>query len=89
MLRLSPGKDHADIYDFITLPRSVAEAAEVADEDARLDLGLVRRECERMRDFMKLARDSFDSWQLLQEITDAYRLDADGEDADFWEDEDI
>lgn len=89
VLRLSPGKDHADIYDFITLPRSVAEAAEVADEDARLDQGLVRRECERMRDFMKLARDSFDSWQLLQEITDAYRLDADGEDADFWEDEDI
>ena len=65
----------------------MAEAAEVADEDARLDQGLVRRECERMRDFMKLARDSFDSWQLLQEITDAYRLDADGEDADFWEDE--
>ena len=89
VLRLFPGKDHADIYDFITLPRAIAEAADAADDDVRLEQGLVRRECVRMKDFMELARASFDSWQLLQEIADAYRLDAEGEDADIWEDEDI
>ena len=74
VLRLSKGKDHADIYDFVTLPRPLDDVFAGSDEESSLELGLIKRELARMKDFMALARDSFTSWDLCNTIVDAYRL---------------
>ena len=86
VLRRSLGKDHADIYDFITLPRPLADVFAGPDEESSLEYGLVKRELSRMEDFMELARDSFASWELENEIVDAYHLyDFDGTKEEVWE----
>lgn len=88
VLRLSPGKDHADIYDFITLPRPLVEVYAAPDEESNLECGLVKRELARMRDFIELARDSFASWELCNDIVDAYHLyDFDGTREEVWREE--
>ncbi len=87
VLRLSPGKDHADIYDFITLPRPLADVFAGPDEKAALEQGLVKRELVRMKDFIALARESFASWELFHDMMDAYHLyDFEDMEEECWED---
>lgn len=77
VLRLYPGKDHADIYDFITLPRSLDTVVNTSEELAKRELALVKNEVNRMTEFSTLALNPYDTDFLINDITDAYKLGSD------------
>ena len=56
LLRRAPGKEYAEIYDFITLPRSADEAARFPDEGITGEKRLVANELLRAREFASLAK---------------------------------
>lgn len=86
VLRKFPGKHHAIIYDFITLPRPLDEVKNFSEDELKADLGLVRREIIRMKDFAAIAENSSYTDKLLNEIEDVYGMDKIGGDSDvFWE----
>lgn len=86
VLRKFPGKNHAIIFDFITLPRPLDEVKNFSADELRADEGLVRREIRRMKDFAAIAENSSDTDKLLNEIEDVYDMDKIGGDADVvWE----
>lgn len=75
LLRLAPGKDYAEIFDFITLPYSVDHAAgQTIDELSRV-YRLVANEIERGMEFAEHARNFSDAQKILDEISEAFRLD--------------
>lgn len=71
VLRLYEGKQYAEIYDFITLPRSLDDDNSDIKKSER---SLVKREFERMKDFADLAINTSDALALKQEISDFYKL---------------
>ena len=77
VLRLYKGKTHAVIYDFVTLPRSLDEVSNISGFGH--DLGLVKREVARVKDFASLALNEYDSDELISEIEDVYGYIQEGE----------
>ena len=73
-LRKSKGKIFAEIYDFVTLPRSL-EAARTGMIDKDNDLGLVRRELARVIDFANLSSNPSYSNEIINSIYDAFDID--------------
>ena len=51
VLRKSPetGKEYAEIYDFITLPRPLEDVSSLTAEEAKRDLSLVKKELSRIK----------------------------------------
>ena len=82
VLRLSPGKEYANIYDFITLPRDLELVPFLSEEEMKYDKALVKNELNRVLEFQRLAENSYDSTELIFKIKDAYNLyeTEDGED---------
>ena len=76
VLRKYPGKKHAIIYDFITLPVALDNLGEVDTEVIEGAKSLAAREIERMRDFAAIAENPFDSDELISEIQDGYRIES-------------
>lgn len=74
VLRKSPGKSFATIYDFITLPVSLCDV-DAGSDTARLDLSLVRKEVIRMREFGELAQNPSEADKLIKALSDSYGLD--------------
>lgn len=75
VLRLAAGKEQADIYDFITLPRPLAQTRSLSADERRHEDGLVRRELARMREFNRLASNRVDNErQRLWAMMDACQL---------------
>lgn len=74
VLRLSPGKEKAVIYDFITLPRHLADVMMESQGKAMQEIGLVKRELARMHDFIELAINPYEAQRLYNDIVDAYEL---------------
>ena len=74
VLRLYPGKDCAEIYDFITLPVALDDVGSYAEDDIASMRALARREVERMIDFGRIAKNPFDIDSLEFEIKDVYGL---------------
>lgn len=72
VLRKSPGKTYATIYDFVTLPRPLDEYSYPSSVQA--ELSLVKREVERMRDFQELSENPSEVTELIQAITEKYNL---------------
>lgn len=54
VLRKSPetGKEYAEIYDFVTLPRPLDEVSGLTQEQMKRDLSLVKNEMTRVKDFI-------------------------------------
>lgn len=75
VLRTSPGKSFAEIYDFVTLPRPLDAVSGLTDEQAKRDLSLVKNELARIREFGELSMNSMDSNSLVWDIEEAYHLD--------------
>lgn len=65
-------KRRAEIYDFITLPRDVHEAAVLPDEDTRGEKRLVCNELVRAREFADLAENHAAVAQILDEIEEGF-----------------
>ena len=74
VLRKAPGKNFAEIYDFVTLPRPLDDVYSLTKEAASKDLALVRNELERIKEFGRLAMNSMDSHDLIWNIEEAYHL---------------
>lgn len=77
VLRKSPGKRHAVIYDFITLPIPLADVGEYDSEVIESVRSLAEREIVRMKDFAGIAENPFDSDSLIADIQKSYQIEAD------------
>ncbi len=76
VLRKSPetGKEYADIYDFITLPRPLNEVSCLTEEQVKRDLSLVKNELTRVQEFGQASMNSMEANKLIWEICDTYNL---------------
>lgn len=83
VLRTSPNKKFAEIYDFITITRPLDELPHITEFELNREKGLARREMARAREFSRLALNAVSSEIALAEIEDKYRLDDIG--FDEWE----
>lgn len=72
VLRKSKGKEYAEIYDFITLPRPLSEVPFCSLEELEYDYSLVKKEFKRMLEFAETARNPLDIDLLREEIIDTY-----------------
>ena len=71
---LFPGKDHAVIYDFITLPRKLDIVINTDSELAGREVTLVKNELRRMIEFKDIAMNAYKADRIVNEIIDAYEL---------------
>ena len=75
VLRLYPGKNYAQIYDFITLPIPLDKVKGYATEDISGFKGLAKRELIRMMDFAKIAQNPYEIDTLIRDIKNAYDIE--------------
>lgn len=78
VLRKSPGKKYAEIFDFITLPRPLEEVQYCSPQECQYDLSLVRKEFTRMVDFSETAKNPSDIDSIRDAILDAYQVPMNG-----------
>ena len=78
VLRRAKGKEYAEIFDFITLPRPLEEVQFCSEEELSCDLSLVRKEFLRMIDFAETARNPFEIDKLKENIQNAYNQNFNG-----------
>lgn len=75
LLRRAPGKEYAEIYDFITLPYSIGEASGQAIEELKHVYSLINNEVERGIEFARHATNFASAQDVLDVISENYRLD--------------
>ena len=74
VLRRAKGKEYAEIYDFITLPRPLESVAGKTVEEVRYDKMLAINEIRRMKEFASTAVNGMDAMSLIWEIQTAYGI---------------
>lgn len=74
VLRTAPGKTHAVIYDFITLPRPIEDVKNMEIEETRMDISLVKKEISRMKEFARISENPSAVDELIINLEDAYEL---------------
>lgn len=74
VLRLAEGKEYAEIYDFVTLPRPLAKAAVMPIDEQGSETSLVRNEIERMEEFNSIARNKIKNDKLIWDMRKAYNI---------------
>lgn len=75
LLRLSPGKEFAEIYDLITLPFSVEDASSLPLDEIRGMYTLINNELERGFEFARYAHNFSEAQTTLDKVSESYRLD--------------
>jgi len=77
LLRLDPksGKDYAEIFDFITLPRPLRDVSGLTTSEKNRELGLVKRELARANEFTRIADNYAQAQSELDKIVQSYNLD--------------
>lgn len=79
VLRLFKGKNHAVIYDFITLPFDLESVDHIDSDTLESGKSLAVREILRIKDFASIAENPFDSDDLISKIQSAYGIEFDSE----------
>lgn len=74
VLRLAEGKDFAEIYDFIALPRRLDEVHSLTDEQRKRELTLVKNEISRAEEFARLAMNMAQAEQIINTVKEAYSI---------------
>ncbi|MGI6462140.1 MAG: DEAD/DEAH box helicase family protein [Candidatus Scatomorpha sp.] len=74
VLRKFPGKAHATIFDFVTLPIPLRDVLQYDSDVIDSVKSLARREIIRMKDFASIAENPFDSDLLISEIQRKYDI---------------
>ena len=76
VLRKSPetGKEYAEIFDFVTLPRPLEEVSSLTEDQMRRDLSLVKNELLRVQEFGRLSMNAMEATQIIWQICDCYNL---------------
>ena len=77
VLRKSPGKRHAVIFDFITLPVPLDKVGNYDADVIDSVKSLAKREIIRMKDFAAIAENPFDSDSLIASIQRSYDIESD------------
>ena len=72
VLRLAEGKEYAEIYDFITLPRPLSDVSSLTDVQIQRELRLVKNELFRAEEFAKISMNMCEATAMIDEIKDAY-----------------
>lgn len=72
LLRQAEGKDYAEIYDFLTLPRNLGDTTSLTKEEMSGDLRLVYNELVRAKEFASLAMNAATASAMLSEIEETY-----------------
>lgn len=85
VLRKAPGKEYAEIYDFITLPRSLSNTSTYGNPNLGVEKNLVRKELNRLVDFANLSKNPSDSNDIILKIKDSYDMDIIMEEEDLYE----
>ena len=74
VLRKWPGKEYAELYDFVTLPRELDSVPNHTEEEVKGDLSLVKNELRRIKEFSSIAMNKMDSLSLIDEIQSTYQI---------------
>jgi len=74
VLRLAEGKEYAEIYDFITLPRPLDDVPSLTMEQMKKELSLVKNELCRAEEFARIAMNMVEAESVLDEIKEAYSI---------------
>ncbi len=74
VLRLAEGKDFAEIYDFITIPRPLDEVHSLTEVQMKKELTLVKNELNRAIEFSRIAMNMVEAESVLDEIREAYSI---------------
>jgi superfamily II DNA or RNA helicase len=74
VLRRSPGKDFAEIFDFITLPRQLDEVQALTEEQLKREMTLVHNELCRAEEFARIALNMVEAESVLDDIKSAYGI---------------
>lgn len=77
VLRKFPGKRHAVIFDFITLPVPLKDVGDYDSDVIDSVKSLANREIIRMKDFAAIAENPFDSDSLIASIQRSYDIESD------------
>ena len=85
VLRKAEGKKYAEIYDFITLPYPVEETIMISPSVLKMDLGLIKRELQRMDEFAGASENPLKTDDLKVEILQAYGVYELGDDNNGYE----
>lgn len=72
VLRKAEGKEYAEIYDFITLPRHLNEAKVLSKKKLEYDISLVAREVRKMKEFSNLSKNNMSCKKLIMDIEEIY-----------------
>lgn len=75
VLRKAKGKDFAEIYDFVTLPRELDKVFGLTEDQRKRDETLVKNEIARMKEFGDLSMNSLETSKKLWNIAETYSLD--------------
>jgi superfamily II DNA or RNA helicase len=75
VLRKFPGKLHATIFDFITLPGTLNQVEQFDPKVIDSVKSLAIREITRMKDFASIAENPFDSDSLISDIQSRYDIE--------------
>lgn len=74
VLRLAEGKEYAEIYDFIALPRPLDDVPSLTVEQMKKELSLVKNELCRAEEFARIAMNMVEAESVLDEIKEAYSI---------------
>lgn len=74
VLRKFPGKNRAEIYDFITLPFPPEEMNGIKQDIINASKGLVKRELIRMMDFAAIADNPSEASELILELKHGFQI---------------
>ena len=75
VLRRSKGKEYANIYDFITIPRPIDTAHYLTDDQVKMELSLIKSEIKRAEEFARISMNKMESMKLIDSIKEAYSID--------------
>ena len=75
VLRLSEGKDFAEIYDFLALPRPIDRVSSLTDDQVRREITLVKNELTRAEEFARIAMNMAQAENTIESIKQAYSID--------------
>ena len=74
VLRIAEGKEYAEIFDFIALPRPLDDVPSLTEEQLNRELALVKNELARGEEFARMAMNMPEANSVLNRIKHAYGI---------------
>ena len=75
VLRKFPGKEYAEIYDFVVVPRDLNCLGNISEEELSIEQSLIKHEIERVKEFANISENSSQVYnKFITPLIDAYHL---------------